>query len=73
MEVLCVPSIIGEGHLGYGYTIEKARADLEPLGFRLETFEDHGPRFYFWAAASSGTHDRFLELFALSRSHLHRH
>ncbi len=46
MKVRC---IIGEGHVGVGYTIEACRTDLEPMGFRVEQIESSDGAIIFLA------------------------
>ena len=42
--------IIGEGHVGVGYTIEACRADLEPWGFEWSNLKAAtGPSFFLLA------------------------
>jgi hypothetical protein len=45
----CVKAILGEGHLGNGYTIERARSDLVPLGFTVELLNQRKGSFLFLA------------------------
>lgn len=41
--------IIGEGHLGVGYTFDAARRDLEPMGFVLELLSENSGAILFSA------------------------
>ena len=45
----CVNAILGEGHLGNGYTIERARSDLVPLGFTVDLLDQRRGSFLFLA------------------------
>jgi len=47
-----VGTIIGEGHLGVGYTIEACRADLEPMGFQVELLDTNDGAIVFLARRS---------------------
>ena len=44
-----VKNIIGEGHLGSGYTIDICRKDLEPMGFKVELLRQNEGSFLFLA------------------------
>jgi FkbM family methyltransferase len=44
-----VGAIIGEGHLGFGYDIDRAHADLAPAGFRVTLLEQRAGSFLFLA------------------------
>jgi FkbM family methyltransferase len=44
-----VRTIIGEGHVGVGYTIEACRADLEPLGFQVKLLQQRTGAILFVA------------------------
>ncbi len=41
--------IIGEGHVGAGYTIEACRADLEPMGFKVDRIKSTEGAWLFGA------------------------
>jgi FkbM family methyltransferase len=41
--------IIGEGHVGAGYTIEACRADLEPMGFKVDRIKSMEGAWLFGA------------------------
>jgi FkbM family methyltransferase len=47
-----VRNIIGEGHVGSGYTIEACRRDLEPMGFGIELLRQSEGSFLFLARRS---------------------
>jgi FkbM family methyltransferase len=44
-----VRSIVGEGHVGVGYTIEACRADLEPMGFQVRLLDQRAGAMLFVA------------------------
>ena len=44
-----VGAILGEGHIGYGYTPDKARNDLAPFGFQVKIYRERKGSFLFFA------------------------
>ena len=44
-----VRSIVGEGHLGYPYTVDDVLADLEPAGFNVKILRVFEGSFHFFA------------------------
>jgi FkbM family methyltransferase len=44
-----VRTIIGEGHVGVGYTIEACRTDLEPMGFQVRLLDQRAGAMLFVA------------------------
>ncbi len=50
-----VRCIIGEGHVGAGYSMDVCRRDLEPMGFRVEQLQkSEGSMIFLATAASAG-------------------
>jgi FkbM family methyltransferase len=49
-----VRGLICEGHLGVGYTIDCARRDLEPMGFRVEILDQNPGAVLFFAHRAVG-------------------
>lgn len=41
--------IVGEGHIGAGYTIDACKKDLEPMGFNVDLFKMTSGAWVFFA------------------------